>query len=267
VNTPRPQSVRKARFRAIHPARDGQRDFTPACGAVIAPFAHCAALRYRLPTHGSSAFARICGDEDDVVNTSLGDKMRHLTLALLLTLLAGCSTQTDPAKHQVDAAQSAIDGAAPDASRFMPEHFKSLERRMKQLRADFDQKNYPVVLADGPRLTADAKNVQQQAATRKTEEEKQAASQWPQLSSAVPQMMDSIKARIAALHGSAHVPAGVNVQQAQADLSEASIFWDKAIAAHTAGDVTAAVESAKGAQGKAQAAADALKLKLTTNRT
>lgn len=193
--------------------------------------------------------------------------MRHLKSALLLMLLASCSSQMDPAKQQVDAAQSAIDSAAPEASRFMPEHFKSLERRMKQLKTEFDRKNYPVVLAEGPRLTADAKTVQQQAAARKTEEEKQAALQWPQLSTAIPQMIDPIKARIAALQGSAHVPAGVNVAQAQAALSEASTLWDKATAANTAGDLTAAVESAKGAQSKAQAAADALKLKLTTNRT
>ena len=211
---------------------------------------------------------RFGGFKDDVMNTFIGGKvMRHLVFALLTLLVASCSNQMDRAKQQLDAAQSAIDSAAPEASKFMPEHLKSLEKRMKQLKTDFGQGHYPVVLADGARLTTDAKNLKQQAVARKTEDEKQAALQWPQLSTAVPQMIDPIKARIAALEGSKRVPTGVNVPQAQAALSEASTLWDKATAAHTAGDLTTAVASAKGAQSKAQAAADALKLKLTPRST
>jgi hypothetical protein len=192
---------------------------------------------------------------------------RYLISALLMLLITSCSNKAEPAKQQLDAAQTAVDGAAPKASKAMPEHFKSLERRMKELKTEFGEGNYPLVLTDGERLTTDAKNLQHQAEVRLSDEEKQAASQWPQLSSAVPQMIEPIKSRLAALEGSKHIPTDVNVPQAQASLTEATTLWDKATAAHTAGDLTTAVASAKSAQGKAQAAADALKLKLVANRS
>jgi hypothetical protein len=188
--------------------------------------------------------------------------MRGLRLALLTLLLASCSNQMEPAKQQVDAAQTAVDSSAADASKYMPEHLKTLEGRLAKLKTTFDQKDYQTVVATGPSLVTDAKSLQQQAAEKKAEGDKQLAMQWAQLRGSVPQILDAIKARLGELQKAKHTPKGLNISEAQSALSDASASWDKATTAHTAGDVSAAVASATQAQQRAQAAADALKFKV-----
>jgi hypothetical protein len=193
--------------------------------------------------------------------------MNRLHLALIILLLTSCSTQMDSAKQQIDAAQSAVDTSTADASKYMPEHSKTLERRMGQLKAAFNQKDYQTVLADGPRLIDDARTLQQQVATKKAESQYQLGLQWTQLSSGVPQMLETIKARIGVLQASKRVPNGVDLAAGQVAMNDASMLWDKARTTQASGDLTTAVAAVKSAQSRAQAAADALKLKLPTGTT
>jgi hypothetical protein len=180
-----------------------------------------------------------------------------------LSLLA-CANQMQPAQSALDNAQNAVKAAAPDASKYMPEHYQRLQAELSASQAAFDRKDYAAVLNSAPALTADAQSVQQQAAAKKAAAMTALTAQWTDISNSVPKMMESIKARLDELSRNKHARTGVDVGAAQTDLSDASSMWSKAEASHSAGDLEAAVTAAKGVQAKAEAAADALKLKLPT---
>ena len=190
--------------------------------------------------------------------------MRRTRLAMLAVLLVSCSSQMQPAEQERDAAQKAVEVAAPDAAAYMPERLKTLQDRLATLKSSFDQKDYASVLASGPGLVSDAASLQQQAATKKVEAETALSSQWTHLNAAVPGMFDAVKARIDELSKHKRTPKGIDLGEAHTALTQAEALWDQATASHTAGNMEPAIASAKNAQAKVQAAADALQLKLPT---
>jgi hypothetical protein len=144
----------------------------------------------------------------------------------------------------------------------MPEHYQRLQAQLTALQASFDQKNYAAVLNSAPTLTTDAGTVAKEAAEKKATAMTALASQWSDISTSVPKMIESIKARLDELTKSKHARKGIDVSVAQTDLSDASSMWTRAEASHSAGDFEAAVTAGKTVEAKAEAAADALKIKL-----
>jgi hypothetical protein len=177
-------------------------------------------------------------------------------------MLIACANQMQPAQAALDSAQNAVNAASADASKYMPEHYQRLQSQLAATKAAFDQKQYAAVLNSAPALTSDANSVAQQAAAKKTAAMSALASQWTDISSSVPKMIESIKARLGELTKSRHPAKGIDVSAAQSDLSDATSLWSKAEASHTAGDIEAAIDAAKNVKAKVAAAADALKIKL-----
>jgi len=190
--------------------------------------------------------------------------MSGWSVVSMAALIIGCSNQMQPAKEALGAAASAIQEAATDGAKYMPEHLKTLQDRMATLQSAYDQKNYDTVISSAPALTNDATTLAKEAAAKRAETDAQLASQWSQLSTAVPGIIEQVRSRAEALGKARRRPKEVQLSQAQSALAEASTLWQKAAAAHTSGDLAAAVTSAKDAQARAQAAAEALKLKLST---
>jgi|HubBroStandDraft_6_1064221.scaffolds.fasta_scaffold266734_2 hypothetical protein len=179
-------------------------------------------------------------------------------------LLLACANQMQPAQSALDTAQNAVNAAKPDASKYMPEHYQRLQAELSAAQASFDKQDYAAVLNSAPALTADAQSVQQQAAAKKASAMTALAAQWNDISTSVPKMIESIKARLDELGKNKLARKNIDVATAQTDLSDASSMWSKAEASHSAGDVQAAVTAGKDVEAKAEAAADALKLKLPT---
>jgi hypothetical protein len=179
-------------------------------------------------------------------------------------MLLACANPMQPAQAALDGAQNAVNAASADASKYMPEHYRRLQSQLNAMEAAFDQKQYAAVLNSAPSLTSEANSVAQQAAARKTQALNALATQWTDISTSVPKMIESIKTRLNELTRNKHPPKGIDVTAAQSDLSDAASLWSKAEASHTAGDIAAAVDAARDVKSKAAAAADALKLKLPT---
>jgi hypothetical protein len=187
----------------------------------------------------------------------------YVAFAVSGLMLLACANQMQPAQAALDSARNAVNAAiAADASKYMPEHYQRLQAQLSATQAAFDRKEYAAVLNSAPSLTADANDIAQQSAAKKSAAMSTLAAQWNDISTAVPKMIDSVKARLSELTRSRHAPRGIDVATAQTDLSDASSLWNKAEASHSAGDVETAVNAAKDVKAKAEAAADALKLKL-----
>jgi len=191
-------------------------------------------------------------------------KPHFLAAVAGLLLLAACASQMEPAKQALDGADSAIQAASTDASKYMPDQLASLQGRLSSLKTSFDNKDYAAVLANAATLTTDAQSLAQAAAAKKDEAVKALAAEWTDMASTLPKLMDTVKARVEALGKVKHAPKGIDLQSAKAALADATSQWTQAQSSSAAGQVEAAVNAGKSAKMKLDAAADALKLKLSS---
>ena len=189
-------------------------------------------------------------------------KCALLTVAMLL--FAACANQMEPAKQALDGANSAVSAAAADAGKYMPERLSTLQRKLSDLKSSFDRKDYAAVLASAPAVVDQAKSLAQAAASKKAEVAQALDTQWTDLNSSMPQLIETVKTHVDALAKKKHVPKGVDLAAAKSALADATISWEKAQSAFTAGKVEEAVSNAKDSKAKAEAAAAAVNLKLLT---
>jgi GTP:adenosylcobinamide-phosphate guanylyltransferase len=136
----------------------------------------------------------------------------------------------------------------------------SVQRKLADLNASFDKKDYAAVLAAAPAVLTEAKGLASAAAAKKDEVMKALISEWTGLSASVPQLVTSVKTRVEALSKTRWVPKGVDLAAPRSGLGDATVLWDKAQSAFQSNHVADAVTAAKDAKAKAEAAAAALKM-------
>lgn len=184
----------------------------------------------------------------------------YLLLGVAALLLVACGSQMEPAKKAIDEVSSTVQATPPDADQYIPDQVADVKRKLADLNASFDKKDYAAVLAGAPPLLIEAKSLTAAAAAKKDEVMKALAAQWTDLSASVPQLVTSVKTRVEALSKTRRVPKGVDLAAAKSGLSDATTLWDKAQAASQSNHVADAVTAAKDAKAKAEAAAVALKM-------
>jgi len=187
---------------------------------------------------------------------------RYLLLAMAGLLLSACSSQMEPAKKALDGVASAINAAAPDAAKYMPDSLAALQKKLADLQASFDRKDYRTVLMRAPSVLSDAQSVALIGAARAKAAMTAMSDQWTSMSSSVPKLIATVKARVDTLSKSRQVPKGDDLASAQASLADAINSWTSAQDAFTAGHLQDAVNMAKSVAAKATAAAAAINLKL-----
>ena len=188
----------------------------------------------------------------------------NVALALLATVLGvvACANQMEPAQQALSRAEAAVNAAAPDAGKYQPEQLASVQSRLASLKSAFDKKDYQTVLTDAPTLEKDANDLAQSAANKKTEVVTALETRWSELAGSVTKEMDAVKTRVDELGKpkARRLAKGVDLASAKTNLADADTLWQQAQASHTAGDLAKALDSARDAKGKLDAAATALKL-------
>ena len=174
-------------------------------------------------------------------------------------LLAACS-QMKPAQQALDDINNAVEAVPADDKPYIPDELSNVERKLAELQAFYDKKQYTAVLADAPALLSEAQGLPAAAATKKDETMKALAAQWNQLSASVPQMLTSLKTRLEALSKARRAPKGIDVAAAKAGLEDATVLWEKAQASFQSKQIESAVATANGAMSKAETTASTLKI-------
>jgi hypothetical protein len=185
-----------------------------------------------------------------------------MLLAMAGVLLSACNTQMEPAKKALDSVVSAVNAAAPDAAKYMPDALTALQKKVADLQASFDRKDYRTVLMGAPSILSDAQSVALVAASRAKAAMAALNDQWTTLSSSVPKLIATVKTRVDTLSKTRQVPKGDDLASAQASLADATNSWTSAQASFTDAHLEQAVSMAKSAAAKATAAAAAVNLKL-----
>jgi len=174
-------------------------------------------------------------------------------------LLGACANQMEPAKQAIDGIESAVN-AATDAAKYIPEQLAGVQAKLTELKAAFDNKDYKTVMARAPAVLAEAQGLLGATMLKKESVAKAMSAEWPGLAAAVPGLVTQVSARVATLAKSAHPASGIDLAAAKSGSADATLAWSKAQAAFAAGDVEAAVNSAREAKTKAEAAAAAMKM-------
>ena len=175
-------------------------------------------------------------------------------------LLAACSTQMQPARQAIDNISNVLDTVPADAKQYIPDQVADVERKLTDLNASFDKKDFAAVLSASPVVLSEAKGLAAAAAAKREEALKALAAEWTQLSTSVPDLIASVKGRVEALSKKHRVPKQIDLAAAKTGLADATVLWDKAQAAFQSKDVVDAVAAGKDAKSKAEAAESALKM-------
>jgi hypothetical protein len=188
--------------------------------------------------------------------------MRLMLVALLM--LAGCTSQKEPAQIALGNIEAVIIASSPDAAKYAPDQLMDVQSQLGRLQASFDRKDYAAVLAGAPDAMTAAHRLVSAAATARTAADKALNEQWTALAATVPDYMTAIRRRIELLgkKSSQRLAAGIDLGAANNRLDAAVSLWSKAQAAFATGNMSEAVSTAQRLKADLEVQAGPLMLNL-----
>jgi hypothetical protein len=184
----------------------------------------------------------------------------YLVLGVAAMLLAACSSQMQPAQQALDQISNVVEAIPVDAVQYAPEQVANVKKKLSDLNASFDKKDYAGVLASAPTVLSEAKSVSASATAKRDEAMKALAADWTELSASVPSLITSVQTRLDTLSKSHRVAKGIDLTAATSALADATASWQRAQAASGLKHSADAVSAAKDAKTQASSAASALKM-------
>jgi hypothetical protein len=185
-----------------------------------------------------------------------------LALAATSMLMAGCTSQKDPAEQAVAQGEAALNDIRADAQKFAPEQLKAPEATLARFKEAIAQEKYGTVLEGIPQFNAEMKTLRETVTVEQTAIAA-ATTEWESLNAEVPKTVEEIENRMKNLTAS-RLPKEVkkeDYEAAKANLEPLKAQWAEATAAFQAGDALAAAD--KGRQVKQLA--DEMKTQLAMN--
>jgi len=180
---------------------------------------------------------------------------RHLFAALAATLALAACSQKDPAAEAIAAAENALNAVYEDAEKYIPERYAEVKKGLETARTAFGEERYADAIAAVKEIPAEAEALSREAAAAKEQRIAELEADWARISGSLPELLAGIGGRLEELGKLRRLPDGMDKQlldEANAALASARTAWDEAGAAHARGDLEAAVEAARGAEGMAQ---------------
>jgi hypothetical protein len=180
---------------------------------------------------------------------------RQLLAALAAALALAACSQKDPAQEAIAAAENALNAVYEDAEKYIPERYAEVKKDLETARAAFGEERYADAIAAVRDVPAEAEALAREAEAAKEKRIAELEADWARLSGSLPELLAGIGGRLEELGNLRRLPDGMDKQlldEANAALASARTAWDEAGAAQARGDLEAAVESARGAEGMAQ---------------
>jgi hypothetical protein len=189
---------------------------------------------------------------------------RYALISMAAIILAACAGQKEPAQKLIGEIESTVAAASTEAAKYVPDQLAEVQSKLNALEASFAKQDFAAVVTQGPAVLSAAQGLATAAAAKKDEILKTLNDEWTVLAGSLPDDVTAIQNRVDLLskRSSKKLAAGIDVEAAKADLSDAISLWSKAQAAFAAGTLEEAVSTAKAVKTKIDALATALKLNL-----
>lgn len=185
-----------------------------------------------------------------------------IALAATAALMAGCTSQKEPAEQAVAQGEAALEEIRADAQKFAPDQLQAPEATLAKFKAAIAEGKYGTVLEGIPQFNAEMKTLRETVTVEQTAIAA-ATNEWESLNAEVPKTVAEIENRMKNLTAS-RLPKEVkkeDYEAAKANLEPLKAQWAEATAAFQAGDALAAAD--KGRQVKQRA--DEMKTQLGMN--
>jgi hypothetical protein len=192
-------------------------------------------------------------------------KIVRLTLLICVGLtLHACSGQKESAQRLLGDIDATVIAASAEAAHYVPDQLADVQKKVGELKGEFDRHDYAAVLNGAPEVLGAAQSLATAAAARKDEILKTLNDAWATLAAALPGDVTLLQDRIAELGKPAarKRAAGLDVDAAKAALGDATSLWSKAQAAFAAGNLDEAVATAKDVKVRLDAVAQTLQVPL-----
>jgi len=178
-------------------------------------------------------------------------KMLQLAVAVIpFALFVGCTDAAKaPAEAAMAAAGSAVESLQGEATKFAPDAVKSVQASYAAAKDLVAKQDYKGALAAAGEIPAKAKAALAAAAAKKDALVKS----WGELAASVPEMVNSLKARIASLSSAKKLPKGIDkavIAKANEGIAAIEAGWQGLADQVKGGNYDAAI--AKGKELKAQ---------------
>jgi hypothetical protein len=192
---------------------------------------------------------------------------RAAFLSFAVIALAACAGQKEPAQKLIADIEATVTAASAEAEKYVPDQLTDVQGKLAGLKASFDRQDYAAVVAGAPAVLGAARSLATAAAAKKDEVLKTLNDKWTVLAGSVPGYATAIQERIDFLSKKSNkkLAAGIDLDAAKADASEANSLWSKAQAAFATGNMDEAVSTAKDVKTRIEALAAALKVDLSAS--
>ena len=177
-----------------------------------------------------------------------------VALAATTLMLAACASQKEPAEKAVAQVESSLAEFRADAEKYAAEELKAVEKSVSKLKNNLAGKDYTSVVKSAPAVASTVNSLKQTVATRKADMEATMAaaqSEWTDLSTQVPQMVEAIQTRVDTLSKSRKLPKNLDkagFETVKADLEAMKTEWTAAGSEFASGMAANAVRKARAAK-------------------
>ncbi len=184
-------------------------------------------------------------------------RVQRWTVVLLASFfMVACGGQKEPAEKAVADAEAAIAAIRDDAARFVPDQLKEAEDILAKAKDNLAKQNYPAVLTAGRELNrtiASISTTVEEERAKATAVAEQLTERWNSLSTELPEMVETVTARVTSLAKSKKFPEGVDQAgfdsiKAAADTMAQS--WQLALGAFSNNNMQEAVDMAQTARDR-----------------
>jgi len=186
--------------------------------------------------------------------------MRNVAKMLLLAaiFMAACTNEKEPAENAVAKTEATLNSIRPDAQQYAPEQLQSVEASVNRMKEDLAKKDYSAVVRAVPSVNSDLETLKTATETAKSDAEAMLAaaqSEWNELNTSVPPMVEKLQARVDQLTKSRKYPKGMDkaaFEAAKTSFESVKAEWTEAGAEYASGQAANAVRKARGTKAKAE---------------
>ena len=173
-------------------------------------------------------------------------------------MLAACTSQKEPAEQAVAKIEASLNDVRADAEKYAGDQLKSTEASVNRLKENLAKQDWSGVVVGAPSVAAEVDALKTTVFNAKTDAEATLAAaqtEWTDLSSSVPPMVEKLQARVDQLAKSKKFPKGMDkagFETAKTDFESLKTEWTEAASEFASGQAANAVRKARGAKAKAE---------------